>query len=178
MAKGLRSKVKRRFRTAKRLLIKNTLELKRNIEKSNELREIGEGTYVRKDLPLNAFLYPDNCNAIFPQKNINISVDFRSESISNIAGYMGPGNRRKYYPGENAPALSIMGNGNLTNSRDVEIVNNMSISGMNIDNVNNQNSNLAINKDKRISIPVIKDNIKGAYEASFKNNVREKSKLK
>ncbi|KAK6589711.1 hypothetical protein RS030_173 [Cryptosporidium xiaoi] len=168
MAKGLRSKVKRRFRTAKRLLIKSTLELKRNIEKSNELRKIGEGTYVRKDPPLNAFLYPENCNAIFPQKNRDISVDFRSESISSIAGYMGPGNRRKYYPGENIPALSIMGDGNLTNSRDIEIINNMSTNEMNIDSVNKQSDNLTINRNKKVSIPVIKDNIKGAYEASFK----------
>ncbi|KAH7649257.1 hypothetical protein FG379_001614 [Cryptosporidium bovis] len=167
MAKGLRSKVKRRFRTAKRLLIKSTLELKRNIEKSNELRKIGEGTYVRKDPPLNAFLYPENCNAIFPQKNRDISVDFRSESISGIAGYMGPGNRRKYYPGENIPALSIMGDGNLTNSRDIEIINNMGTNEMNIDSVN-QSDNLAINRNKKVSIPVIKDNIKGVYEASFK----------
>lgn len=168
MAKGLRSKVKRRFRTAKRLLIKNTLELSRNIEKSAALKEIGEGTYVQKEIPLNAFLYPESKNAIFPQKNRNVSVDFRSQSISNIAGYMGPGNRRKYYPGEDVPKLSIMGEGNLTNSRDVEIVN--IIKDMKIDNINqfsNERYDDNINK-KNISIPVIKDNIKNAYESSFK----------
>ncbi|KAJ1605652.1 hypothetical protein OIY81_3414 [Cryptosporidium canis] len=170
MAKGLRSKVKRRFRTAKRLLIKNTLELSRNTEKSNALREIGEGTYIQKEVPLNAFLFPESKNAIFPQKNRSLSVDFRSESISNIAGYMGPGNRRKYYPGEEMPALTIMGNGNMTNSRDVEII---STASMNIDTTNQTNFSAEHQQEKRqVSIPVIKDSIKGAYEASFKKKTR------
>lgn len=172
MAKGLRSKVKRRFRTAKRLLIKNTLELSRNTEKSNALREIGEGTYVQKDVPLNAFLYPESKNAVFPQKNRSASVDFRSESISSIAGYMGPGNRRKYYPGEDVPVLSIMGNGNMTNSRDVEIIN---TSHMNIDSTNLVHGSVEYGGEKRqVSIPVIKDSIKGAYEASFRKKNRAK----
>lgn len=166
MAKGLRNKVKRRFRTAKRLLIKNTLELSRNTEKSNALREIGEGTYIQKDLPLNAFLYPESKNAVFPQKNRNTSIDFRSESISSIAGYMGPGNRRKYYPGEEVPVLSILGNGSMTNSRDVEIIN---TSNMNIDNKSQMHGSVECETEKRhVSIPVIKDSIKGVYEASFK----------
>ncbi|KAJ1612732.1 hypothetical protein OJ253_481 [Cryptosporidium canis] len=170
MAKGLRSKVKRRFRTAKRLLIKNTLELSRNTEKSNALREIGEGTYIQKEVPLNAFLFPESKNAIFPQKNRSLSVDFRSESISSIAGYMGPGNRRKYYPGEEIPALTIMGNGNMTNSRDVEII---STASMNIDTTSQTNFSAEHQQEKRqISIPVIKDSIKGAYEASFKKKTR------
>ncbi|KAF7455936.1 hypothetical protein HWI79_3525 [Cryptosporidium felis] len=177
MAKGLRSKVKRRFRTAKRLLIKNTLELSRNTEKSNALREIGEGTYVEKELPLNAFLYPESKNAIFPQKHRGVSVDFRSESISSIAGYMGPGNRRKYYPGESVPVLSIMGDGNLTNSRDVEIMDTFSINaGNNVDFSNGEFEVDTLNSkvNRSISIPVIKDSIKGAYEASFKKKVHKR----
>ncbi|KAK9170772.1 hypothetical protein CmeUKMEL1_09515 [Cryptosporidium meleagridis] len=174
MAKGLRSKVKRRFRTAKRLLIKNTLELSRNTEKSNALREIGEGTYVQKEIPLNAFLYPESKNAVFPQKNRNASIDFRSESISSIAGYMGPGNRRKYYPGEEIPILSIMGDGNMTNSRDVEIISTTNMN-MNIDNTSQVKDVAEFGTEKRqVSIPVIKDSIKGAYEASFKKKSKKK----
>ncbi|KAL7066207.1 hypothetical protein ACR3K2_33490 [Cryptosporidium serpentis] len=122
MAKSLRSKVKRRFRTAKRLLIRDTLEARRNNEKSQILKEIGEGIYTQKDFPLNGFLYPESENSFIPQKSRDPAIDFRSQSIS-IAGFMGSGNRRKFYPGENVPNLSILGNNKVLTNKDV-IVNN------------------------------------------------------
>ena len=134
------------------------------------MKEIGDGTYVIGEQPLNAFLYPDSKNAVFPQRNRNASVDFPSESISRIAGYMGPGNRRKYYPGENVPVLSIMGDGNLTNSRDVEIAEFSTLnSQMDIDSMDLGGDLAEGNKgvSRHMAIPVVKDSLKGVYEASF-----------
>ncbi|EEA05479.1 uncharacterized protein CMU_024850 [Cryptosporidium muris RN66] len=127
MAKSLRSKVKRRFRTAKRLLIRDTLEARRNSEKSQILKEIGEGIYTQKYSPLNGFLYPESENSFIPQKNRDPVIDFRSHSIS-IAGFMGSGNRRKFYPEENIPNLSILGNNMVSTSKDVIVDNSCKMS--------------------------------------------------
>ncbi|SCM20159.1 conserved protein, unknown function [Plasmodium chabaudi chabaudi] len=97
MGKGLRSKVKRRFRTVKRVHVHETIE-KPTIEKLNKrVKDMLQNKNVYKDFikPPNKFLYPDDENAVIPQHKILKSIDFRSEALP-LSGFAAVGNRRKY----------------------------------------------------------------------------------
>ncbi|CDU17532.1 hypothetical protein YYC_02638 [Plasmodium yoelii 17X] len=97
MAKGLRSKVKRRFRTVKRVHVHETIE-KQNIANLNKrIKDMLQNKNVYKDFikPPNKFLHPDDENAVIPQHKIAKSIDFRSEALP-LSGFAMIGNRRKY----------------------------------------------------------------------------------
>eukprot|EP00386_Alphamonas_edax_P015974 GDKI01048857.1.p1 GENE.GDKI01048857.1~~GDKI01048857.1.p1 ORF type:complete len:225 (+),score=65.56 GDKI01048857.1:1-675(+) len=81
MAKSIRSKVKRKFRTAKRVEIKATVELNR-IEKAHEkVIKLQQGESVAEKIKVNKFLHPDHPDAEIPQKGPTKNVDFRSEAL-------------------------------------------------------------------------------------------------
>ncbi|CAD2090091.1 conserved protein, unknown function [Plasmodium vinckei brucechwatti] len=97
MGKGLRSKVKRRFRTVKRVHVHETIE-KPNIAKLNKrVKDTLQNKNTYKDFikPPNKFLHPDDENAVIPQHKIVKSIDFRSEALP-LSGFAVMGNRRKY----------------------------------------------------------------------------------
>jgi len=103
MAKGIRSKVKKRFRTAKRDLVNATVEKKRlaTCKKAYELCSQGLSNEVIPKLTKNAFLYPDDKDAQFPKVNIVKPLDFRSSALPG-AGYATVGGRRKFTAEEKA----------------------------------------------------------------------------
>mmetsp|Transcript_17223 Transcript_17223/g.30971 ORF Transcript_17223/g.30971 Transcript_17223/m.30971 type:complete len:134 (+) Transcript_17223:4754-5155(+) len=72
MAKGLRSKRAQKFKSYKRALVRRTIE-------REQLEQLGTVNYVT---PKNAFLMPNDPEAIFPQKRPKIPMDFRSEAIT------------------------------------------------------------------------------------------------
>ena len=82
MAKSLRSKVKKRMRAARGAHyweVKGKARLERITSKLND-----PNYDAKKDLslPPNAFLEPDNPNAIFPQFDKPDIIDFRSNRIA------------------------------------------------------------------------------------------------
>ncbi|KAF4718837.1 hypothetical protein FOZ63_026625 [Perkinsus olseni] len=111
MAKSIRSKVKKRFRTCKRQLVSATIDKKRLQDTNQRLREVATGVFVKPTTPKNAFLYPDDPAAAFPkvllltwldcvnerggQVIVAKPLDFRSEAMPH-SGYAITGNRRKY----------------------------------------------------------------------------------
>eukprot|EP00916_Digyalum_oweni_P008694 GHVL01014507.1.p1 GENE.GHVL01014507.1~~GHVL01014507.1.p1 ORF type:complete len:130 (+),score=25.43 GHVL01014507.1:95-484(+) len=94
MAKGLRSKVKLRFRNAKRAKLDKSVTLEKQNRCHNILKCIQEGTYVDVKKPLNAFLHPDEVDAVIPQRQVQPKIDFRSAYVSESATAF-IGNRRK-----------------------------------------------------------------------------------
>ncbi|KAF4758835.1 hypothetical protein FOZ63_001099 [Perkinsus olseni] len=95
MAKSIRSKVKKRFRTCKRQLVSATIDKKRLQDTNQRLREVATGVFVKPTTPKNAFLYPDDPAAAFPKVIVAKPLDFRSEAMPH-SGYAITGNRRKY----------------------------------------------------------------------------------
>jgi hypothetical protein len=97
MAKGLRSKVKKRFRTAKRELVNATVEKKRLEESNRKLKLIQEGRLaeVMPKTKKNAFLYPNDADAEFPQHQLVKPLDFRSAALPG-AKYAAARGRRKF----------------------------------------------------------------------------------
>jgi hypothetical protein len=109
MAKGLRSKVKKRFRTAKRELVNATIEKKRVQESNRKLKLIQEGRIaeVMPKTKKNAFLYPNDADAEFPQHELVKPLDFRSEALPG-AKYAASRGRRKF-TSEEQEARKIVG---------------------------------------------------------------------
>ncbi|EER06706.1 conserved hypothetical protein, partial [Perkinsus marinus ATCC 50983] len=99
MAKSIRSKVKKRFRTCKRQLVSATIDKKRLQDTNQRLREVASGVFVKPATPKNAFLYPDDPEAAFPKVIVAKPLDFRSEAMPH-SGYAITGNRRKYVASE------------------------------------------------------------------------------
>jgi len=95
MGKSIRSKVKKRLRTAKRQRIDAMLVRPREEEHFSQLTKQMNGQGITLSTPKNAFKYPKAKDAIFPQKEIVKPIDFRSENLP-MAGYTYRGNRRKY----------------------------------------------------------------------------------
>ena len=95
MAKSIRSKVKKRFRTAKRSLVDAVIERPRAELNNITCKMISKGAYRQVKKPANAFKYPDSTDAIFPQVEPVKPIDFRSEAIPT-AGFATIGNRRKF----------------------------------------------------------------------------------
>ncbi|VWU49135.1 conserved protein, unknown function [Hepatocystis sp. ex Piliocolobus tephrosceles] len=97
MAKGLRSKVKRRYRNVKSIYVDENV-VKPDIVKLNKrMKSMIEGENIYKELikPPNKFLHPDNKDAIIPQHKLIKKIDFRSEALP-LSGFANVGNRRKY----------------------------------------------------------------------------------
>ena len=94
MAKGLRSKYKKRLRTVRR-------QHHWEIEGKQKLQEISNKLHdpnydLKEDyaLPANAFLEPHNPAAVFPQYDKPHILDFRSHKMAG-AGFTSIGNFRK-----------------------------------------------------------------------------------
>ena len=79
MAKGLRSKVKKRMRTAKRQHYYEVEGKYRLQELSDRLHD---PTYKPKPIPPNAFVDPTNPDAVFPQHSKPHIIDFRSHKMA------------------------------------------------------------------------------------------------
>jgi len=95
MGKSIRSKIKKRLRTAKRQRVDAMICTPREQEKNESLRRVMEGRQVTLSKPRNAFKYPKEKDAVFPQHEIMKPIDFRSENLP-MAAYAFRGNRRKY----------------------------------------------------------------------------------
>jgi hypothetical protein len=95
MAKSIRSKIKKRLRTAKRQRIDAMVCRPQVQEHFQELKKVSEGRSVRLLKPKNAFKYPETEGACFPQHEIMKPIDFRASNMP-MAGYTFRGNRRKY----------------------------------------------------------------------------------
>eukprot|EP00922_Rhytidocystis_sp_ex-Travisia-forbesii_P033411 GHVS01049654.1.p1 GENE.GHVS01049654.1~~GHVS01049654.1.p1 ORF type:complete len:145 (-),score=21.27 GHVS01049654.1:180-614(-) len=99
MAKGIRCKSQRRLRSVKRQKVLETIEADRIQNAHEKLVKIQQGLEVSETTPPNAFLHPDDLQAVFPQHNVKPALDFRPESLP-LAGFACVGNRRKYTTAE------------------------------------------------------------------------------
>lgn len=95
MAKSIRSKIKKRLRTVKRQRVDAMICTPREAEKNAALHRVIEGRSVTLARPKNAFKYPAQDGAVFPQHEIMKPIDFRAQNLP-MAGYAFRGNRRKY----------------------------------------------------------------------------------
>lgn len=96
MAKSIRSKVKRRFRTAKRGVVKRTVTDDRSKPILKKLARAAEGVLEVDVKPRNAFR-SDAADAVFPQHSFTPCTDFRSANVVE-ARYATSGNRRETHP--------------------------------------------------------------------------------
>mmetsp|Transcript_25202 Transcript_25202/g.40343 ORF Transcript_25202/g.40343 Transcript_25202/m.40343 type:complete len:255 (+) Transcript_25202:115-879(+) len=97
MGKSIRSKIKKRLRTAKRQRIDAMVILPREQEKHDRLVRTSQGRSVTLLKPKNGFKYPNADDAAFPQHEVLRPVDFRAQNLP-MAGLVFRGNRRKYSP--------------------------------------------------------------------------------
>merc|ERR1712216_647328 len=95
MAKSIRSKVKKRFRTAKRHRVEAMIEKPRLERKHKSLKAQINNEVIEAKNKKNAFLYPNDKESEIPQITIKKPLDFRAE-FNEAAGYAFRGNRRKY----------------------------------------------------------------------------------
>lgn len=95
MAKSLRSKVKQRYRRAKRHYIEKTVHTERINEAHAKVVKLQQGLAVQAPRPKNAFLYPGDLEAVFAQKEFPRVFDFRSENLP-LSGYAVCGSRRAF----------------------------------------------------------------------------------
>ncbi len=90
----MRSKVMKRFRTCKRLVVGATTDLERMKAANEKCMMIANGHHFEVKPPLNAFRYPNKAEAEIPRVIIAKTVDFRSEALPT-AGSAVCRNRRK-----------------------------------------------------------------------------------
>lgn len=95
MGKSIRSKIKKRLRTAKRQRVDAMILTPKLKEHNANLQKVAEGRAVTLKTPKNAFKYPEDDGAAFPQHTVMKPVDMRSDRLP-AAGYAFRGNRRKY----------------------------------------------------------------------------------
>mmetsp|Transcript_12862 Transcript_12862/g.24255 ORF Transcript_12862/g.24255 Transcript_12862/m.24255 type:complete len:332 (-) Transcript_12862:40-1035(-) len=95
MGKSIRSKIKKRLRTAKRQRVDAMIIKPREAEHYDQLQKVIDGRAVTLARPPNAFKYPDAPGAVFAQHEVMKPVDFRAQNLP-MAGYAFRGNRRKY----------------------------------------------------------------------------------
>mmetsp|Transcript_9399 Transcript_9399/g.24324 ORF Transcript_9399/g.24324 Transcript_9399/m.24324 type:complete len:176 (+) Transcript_9399:45-572(+) len=96
MAKSIRSKVKRRFRTAKRGVVKRTVSADRSKQVVAKLGRAAQGIIDETKPRRNAFR-SDDPEAFIPQHSFTPLTDFRSEKVAE-AGFAISGNRRVTHP--------------------------------------------------------------------------------
>lgn len=95
MAKSIRCKVKKRLRTVKRQRMDAMVCAPRIEQHHKSLLSVANGTQVKLSKVKNAFKYPNDADAAFPQHEVVKPMDFRCQSLP-MAGYAFRGNRRKY----------------------------------------------------------------------------------
>eukprot|EP00371_Babesia_bovis_P001223 XP_001609870.1 hypothetical protein [Babesia bovis T2Bo] len=110
MAKGIRAKSLRRYRTAKRHVINELVELPLVKEANRKVRLLQCGIDITPEIKPNKFLEPDNPDAVFPQRVVKPAIDLRSEALpysgmlcvymTLYLGLAGMYNRRKFSPEE------------------------------------------------------------------------------
>lgn len=112
MAKGLRSKVKKRLRTVKRGVVKRELADPasklgvRNTAIQHKLEEALSGYLKPEVRARNAFRY-DDADAVVPQHNWRQGPDFRSDRVED-AGYACVGSNRPKFPhGRDGPTARV-----------------------------------------------------------------------
>ena len=71
MAKGIRSKRLQKFKAMKRDVVRKTVD-------ADRLASLGKAEPKKK----NAFLYPNDPDAEFPQRRHKMGIDFRSDAIT------------------------------------------------------------------------------------------------
>lgn len=101
MGKSIRSKIKKRLRTAKRQRVDAMIVKPREAAHFEALQKVIDGRAVTLVRAPNAFKYPDAAGAVFPQHEVMKPVDFRAQNLP-MAGYAFRGNRRKYTGEEEA----------------------------------------------------------------------------
>ena len=98
MAKSIRSKVKKRFRTAKRVLV-DAAVISERVTRTNQMCSlISKGIFRDAKKPANGFKYPSSADAEFPQLAASKPIDFRSDALPT-SGYATIANRRKHVEG-------------------------------------------------------------------------------
>jgi len=95
MGKSIRSKIKKRFRTAKRERVEHMVRQPLLEKNHSSLMEIAAGVKKTEKKTKNMFLHPNDPDAEIPQYSLKKPVDFRCEHLP-MAGYAFRGNRRKY----------------------------------------------------------------------------------
>jgi hypothetical protein len=103
MAKSLRSKIKKRFRTLKRKHIEIVKGLQDKQDLNNNLQATIRGFNYRPIEKKNAFKYPKDPNSGFPQYKKQTLVDFRSSSIPFAGTEFSGAYRKKIKPEEIKP---------------------------------------------------------------------------
>eukprot|EP00921_Rhytidocystis_pertsovi_P017917 GHVQ01028140.1.p1 GENE.GHVQ01028140.1~~GHVQ01028140.1.p1 ORF type:complete len:119 (-),score=10.94 GHVQ01028140.1:222-578(-) len=95
MAKGLRCKTKRRYRSVKRQRVLETVVTDRINKSNDKLLKVQQGIDISEIKKPNAFLNPDDPEAVFPQHGVVRPMDFRAENLP-LSGFVGSGSRRKF----------------------------------------------------------------------------------
>mmetsp|Transcript_74270 Transcript_74270/g.194792 ORF Transcript_74270/g.194792 Transcript_74270/m.194792 type:complete len:302 (-) Transcript_74270:82-987(-) len=95
MAKSIRSKIKKRLRTAKRQRVDAMIIVPRLLETNAALTKVMQGRAIKLGKPKNGFKYPEADDAFFPQHEVIKPIDFRAQAMPMV-GYAFRGNRRKY----------------------------------------------------------------------------------
>ena len=101
MGKSIRSKIKKRLRTAKRQRVDAMIVTPRENEHNAALNRVIQGRAIKLGKAKNAFKYPESEDAFFPQHEVVKPIDFRAQSMPMV-GYTFRGNRRKYDPEQTA----------------------------------------------------------------------------
>jgi hypothetical protein len=94
MAKGARSKVKRRWRALRREHVENVITQQETEAISKKLEASILGVEYRTPEPKNAFIYPNDPTAVIPKLKPGRIVDLRSSAIPG-SGLQYVGARRK-----------------------------------------------------------------------------------
>jgi len=95
MGKSIRSQLGKRLRAAKRTRVEAMVVTPRVKRHHEALQRVIEGRTVKLQMPRNAFKYPEQDGACFPQHEVMKPMDLRSQNLP-MAGYAFRGNRRKY----------------------------------------------------------------------------------
>eukprot|EP00928_Gymnodinium_smaydae_P072471 TRINITY_DN55821_c0_g1_i1.p1 TRINITY_DN55821_c0_g1~~TRINITY_DN55821_c0_g1_i1.p1 ORF type:complete len:264 (+),score=66.15 TRINITY_DN55821_c0_g1_i1:80-793(+) len=95
MGKSIRSKIKKRLRTAKRQRVDAMVLTPKLHEHNESLTRVIQGRSITTKRPKNAFKYPEAQGAIFPQHEIMKPIDYRAANLP-MAQFAYRGNRRKY----------------------------------------------------------------------------------
>eukprot|EP00388_Colpodella_angusta_P001040 GDKJ01003492.1.p1 GENE.GDKJ01003492.1~~GDKJ01003492.1.p1 ORF type:complete len:130 (+),score=33.54 GDKJ01003492.1:36-425(+) len=101
MGKGLRSKVKRRYRAVQREVLERTVGAQRDKTLEENMEKLLCGEDIMNRTPKNKFFNPDDPEATIPQRGVTKPIDMRAESVYE-AGYAYIGANRKQIRQEKA----------------------------------------------------------------------------
>lgn len=81
MAKGIKDKEKKRFRSARRHKIENTILRDRRQEQYDAIMKRAQGISTEEPKKVNGFLHPNDPNASIPQVPPKLLIDFRANVV-------------------------------------------------------------------------------------------------